>query len=89
MGHIQVRGPLPVGAQHAILMHTGHYRLAAGSLLRGDVELGRFVGTLYTPGLNVKDQIRGSAAKVHAWVDEIAAGYPAGAPHQRPADDHR
>jgi hypothetical protein len=69
-------------------MHTGHYRLADGSLLRVDVELGRFVGTLYTPELNVKRQIHGSAAKVHAWVDEIAAGYPVGAPHRRPSDDH-
>jgi hypothetical protein len=89
MGHIQVRGPLPVGAQHAILMHTGHYRLADGSLLRVDVELGRFVGRLYNPELNVKRRIHGSEAKVHAWVDEIAAGYPVVAPHQRSADDHR
>ena len=89
MRDIQARRPLPVGARDAILMNTGHYRLADGSLLRVDVELGSFVGTLYTPGMNVKNQIHGSAAKVHAWVDEIAAGYPAIAPHQRPADDHR
>jgi hypothetical protein len=89
MGHIQVRGPLPVGAPHAILMHTGHHRLADGSLLRVDVELGRFVGRLYTPESNVKSRIHGSEAKVHAWVDEIAAGYPVVAPHQRSADDHR
>ena len=88
MRHIQVRGPRPVGAPHAISMHTGHYRLADGSLLRVDVELGRFVGTLYTPELNVKRQIYGSAAKVHAWVDEIAAGYPPGARHHGPANDH-
>jgi hypothetical protein len=89
MRDIQARRPLQVGARHAIPMHTGHYRLADGYLLRVDVELGRFVGTLYTPGLNVKNQIRGSADRVHAWVDEIAAGYPAGGPHPRPADDHR
>ncbi|MCW2686450.1 MAG: hypothetical protein JWR37_1340 [Mycobacterium sp.] len=75
MRHIQAGG-LPVGAPHAILTHTGHYRLADGSLLRVDAELGRFVGTLYTPGMNVKNQIHGSAAKVHAWVDEIVARYP-------------
>jgi hypothetical protein len=57
-------------------MHTGHYRLADGSLLRVDVQLGRFVGTLYTPGLNVKTTVHGSAAQVHAWVDAIAARYP-------------
>jgi hypothetical protein len=85
---IQARRP-PVGARHAIRMYTGHYRLADGSLLRVDVELGRFVGTLYTPGMNVKNQIHGSAAKVHAWVDEIAAGYPAVAQRQTPADDSR
>jgi hypothetical protein len=89
MRHIQVRGPLPVGAPHAIPMHTGHYRLADGSLLRVDVELGRCVGRLYTPEMNVKSQVHGSEANVHAWVDQIAAGYPVVAPHQRPADDHR
>jgi hypothetical protein len=90
MRHVQVRSPLPVSAPHrAILMHTGHYRLSDGSLLRVDVELGRFVGTLYTPEMNVKTQFHGSAAKVHAWVDEIAAGYPVVAPHQRRAHDHR
>jgi hypothetical protein len=89
MPDIQIRRPLPVGAPHAIPMQTGHHRLADGSLLRVDVELGRFVGTLYTPGLNVKNQIRGSADRVHEWVDEIAAGYRVVAAHQRGADDHR
>jgi hypothetical protein len=71
MRQIQVSGPLPVGAPHAIPMQTGHYRLADGSLLRVDV---------------VKTQIHGNAAKVHAWVDEIAArycvaaGFPVAAP---------
>jgi hypothetical protein len=54
-------------------MHTGHCRLADGSLLRVDVELGRFVGTLYTPGLEVKSRIHGTEAHVHAWVDAIVA----------------
>jgi hypothetical protein len=86
MRQIQVSGPLPVGAPHAIPMQTGHYRLADGSLLRVDVELGRCVGRLYTPEMSVKTQIHGNAAKVHAWVDEIAArycvaaGFPVAAP---------
>jgi hypothetical protein len=75
MRQVQVPGPVPVVAPHAIPMHTGHHRLADGSLLRVDIELGRCVGRLYTPEMNVKTQIQGSAAKVHAWVDEIAAGY--------------
>jgi hypothetical protein len=89
MRHDQVRRPLSAGAPHAIHTHTGHYRLADGSLLRVDFELDRFVGTLYTPGISVKSQIRGSAAEVHAWVDEIAAGYPSAAPHLSPGDNLR
>jgi hypothetical protein len=56
-------------------MHTGHHRLADGSLLRVDVELGSFVGTLYTPEMRVETQVHGSEATVHAWADAIAAGY--------------
>jgi hypothetical protein len=64
----------PAGASHrAIYMHTGHHQLADGSLLRVDVELGRFVGTLYTPQMHVETQVHGSEATVHAWVDTIAA----------------
>jgi hypothetical protein len=88
MRQVQVGGRRPAGAPRAIFMHTGHYRLADGSLLRVDVELGRFVGTLYTPELNVTRQVHGSADQVHGWVDEIVAGFPVAAPHQRPADDH-
>jgi len=64
-------------------MHTGHYRLCDGSLLRVDVELGRFVGTYYTPELHVETRVHGSEATVHAWVDAIAARYPG-----RPARGH-
>src|ERR1700740_2470390 len=91
MRHIEVRSPLQGGAPHrAISMPTGHYRLADGSLLRVDIELGHFVGTLYSPGLSVKRpghgraakrQVHGSADNVHAWVDRIAAAYPVVAPH--------
>jgi hypothetical protein len=82
MRQLQISGPVPNGgAPHrAIMMHTGHCRLGDGSLLRVDVELGRFVGTLYTPGMKVMTEIHGSEAKVHAWVDAIAARYPADAP---------
>lgn len=76
----QIRKPLSAGTPHAIHTHTGHYRLADGSLLRVDFELGRFVGTLYTPATRVKSQVRGSAAAVHAWVDDIAARHPVAAP---------
>ena len=41
-------------------MRTGHRRLADGSLLRVDIELGRWVGSLYTPDMRVKTQIVGS-----------------------------
>lgn len=75
MRHIQIPG-FPVGTtDRAIPMHTGHHRLSDGSLLRVDVELGRFVGTHYTPEMHVKTEVHGTAATVHAWVDAIAAGY--------------
>jgi hypothetical protein len=38
-----------------------------------DTELGRWVGTLYSPELKVKLRIVGSDAEVHAWADKIAA----------------
>jgi hypothetical protein len=50
-------------------MRTGHHRLADGALLRVDIELGRWVGCLYTPDMRVKARITGSDAKVHAWAD--------------------
>src|SRR6476660_6908457 len=56
-------------SRRAISMHTGHYRLANAALLRVDVELGRFVGRLYTPDMHVKARVHGGEAEVHAWVD--------------------
>ena len=47
-------------------MRTGHRRLADGSLLRVDIELGRWVGSLYTPDMRVKTRIVGSDVQVHA-----------------------
>ena len=41
-------------------MRTGHHRLADGSLLRVDIELGRWLGRLYTPDMRIKTQIVGS-----------------------------
>ncbi|MGB9222735.1 hypothetical protein [Mycobacterium sp.] len=53
-------------------MRTGHQRLANGSLLRVDIELGRWVGSLYTPDMQLKQQIVGSDIDVHAWADRRA-----------------
>ena len=50
-------------------MRTGHYRLADGSLLRVDIELGRWVGSLYTPAMRINTQIVGSDVEVHAWAE--------------------
>jgi hypothetical protein len=58
---------------HRVILRTGHHRLPDGSLLRVDTELGRWVGTLYSPELKVKLRIVGSDAEVHAWADKIAA----------------
>jgi hypothetical protein len=55
------------------LSRTGHRRLADGSLLRVDLEMGRWVGTIYEPGLAIIAQIVGSDAEVHAWADKVAA----------------
>lgn len=54
-------------------MSTGHQRLIDGSLLRIDIEMGRWVGRVYTPQMKVKTQIVGTDAEVHAWADRIAA----------------
>ena len=54
-------------------MQTGHHRLRDGSLVRVDVEFGRWVGRLYTPNMTVRTQIVGSDAEVHAWATKIAA----------------
>jgi carbonic anhydrase len=76
MKQVQTHKPVTVASsRRAISMHTGHYRLANGALLRVDVELGRFVGRLYTPDMHVKARVHGGEAEVHAWVDAIAARY--------------
>ncbi len=49
-------------------MGTGHHRLADGSLLRVDIELGHWVGSLYTPDMRTMTRIVGSAFEVHAWA---------------------
>jgi hypothetical protein len=54
-------------------MRTGHYRLPDGSVLRVDLEMGRWVGTLYAPSMTIKTQIVGSDAEVHAWAADLAA----------------
>jgi len=54
-------------------MRTGHHRRADGSLVRVDIELGHWVGRLYTPQMTVKMRVVGSAAEVKAWADKIAA----------------
>jgi hypothetical protein len=58
---------------HKVILRTGHHRLPDGSLVRVDTELGRWVGTLYSPELEVKLRIVGSDAEVHAWADKTAA----------------
>jgi hypothetical protein len=54
-------------------IRTGHYRFPDGSVLRVDLEMGRWVGTLYAPSMTVKTQIVGSDAAVHAWAARLAA----------------
>ena len=49
-------------------MRTGHHRLADGSLLRVDIELGRWVGSIYTPDMQVRRRIVGTDVQVHAWA---------------------
>jgi hypothetical protein len=56
-------------------MRTGHHRLADGSLLRVDIELGRWVGSLYTRDLRVKTRVVGSDIEVHAWADRAKQRY--------------
>jgi hypothetical protein len=52
---------------------TGHRRRADGWLVRVDIEMDRWVGTLYTPEMSVKTLIVGSDAEVHAWANKVAA----------------
>jgi hypothetical protein len=58
--------------RRAISMHTGHHRQPDGSVVRVDVEMGRWVGSLYTPEMKIKTRIIGSELEVHAWADRIA-----------------
>jgi hypothetical protein len=51
------------------MIRTGHHRLADGSLLRLDIELGRWVGSVYTADMRVKAQFVGSDVEVHAWAE--------------------
>jgi hypothetical protein len=70
-------GPRPQHKEYPMsiisTMRTGHHRLADGSLLRVDIELGRWVGTLYTPDMRVRTEIVGSDVEVHAWAAQFAA----------------
>lgn len=52
-------------------MRTGHYRLADGSLLRIDIEMGRWVGSLYTQDMRVKTRVVGSDVEVRGWAGHI------------------
>lgn len=54
-------------------MRSGHRRLPDGGLVRVDFEMGRWVGTLYTPSMTIKSQIVGSDAQVRAWATGLAA----------------
>jgi hypothetical protein len=54
-------------------MNTGHRRLANGSLVRVDIELGRWVGSLYTPQMTVQTLFVGNQAEVRAWADRTVA----------------
>ena len=54
-------------------MRTGHHRFPNGSVLRVDLERGRWVGTLYAPSMTIKTQIVGSDAQGHAWAASLAA----------------
>ena len=61
------------GVRHrAIPMRTGHHRQPDGSVVRVDIEMGRWVGSLYTPEMRIKRQIVGSELEVHAWAEMIS-----------------
>jgi hypothetical protein len=53
-------------------MRTGHHRQPDGSVVRVDIEMGRWVGSLYTPEMKVQTRIIGSELEVHAWADSIS-----------------
>jgi hypothetical protein len=54
-------------------MRTGHHRLADGSVVRVDFEMGRWVGRLYAPEMTVQSQFVGTDVQVHAWADTVSA----------------
>ena len=56
----------------AIYMRTGHHRQPDGSVVRVDIEMGRWVGSLYTPEKRIKTQIVGSELEVHSWAERIS-----------------
>ena len=61
------------GRRHrAIAMRTGHHRQPDGSVVRVDIEMGRWVGSLYTVEMKIKTRIIGGELEVHAWADAIS-----------------
>lgn len=59
-------------APRAMLMPTGHHRQPDGSVVRVDIERGRWVGSLYTPEMKLKAQLVGSYPEVRAWAARIS-----------------
>jgi hypothetical protein len=57
--------------------HTGHIRLADGSVIRLDVEAGTFVASYYRPDLTLRAIVRGSLATaqraITGWTQSRAA----------------
>lgn len=62
------------------LTQTGHYRLADGSLIRLDRELGRWVGTEYGPDLTVRRRVVGAQDRVTYEVATWACAEPQSLP---------
>jgi hypothetical protein len=56
----------------AMFMRTGHHRQPDGSVVRVDIEMGRWVGSLYTPEMKLKAQVVGSYPEVRAWAARIS-----------------
>jgi hypothetical protein len=56
----------------AIAMRTGHHRQPDGSVVRVDIEMSRWVGSLYTAEMKIKTRIIGSELEVRAWADRIS-----------------
>jgi hypothetical protein len=55
-----------------VLTRTGHHRQPDGSVVRVDIEMGRWVGSLYTPEMKLKAQVVGSYPEVRAWTARIS-----------------